>query len=216
MNPNNSSDYIWDFLTDPKNLELALTLEDYVPRLRLYVFERFWSNVQKLLEQKRNEYGKADCWRTFMPNDIEPYEAFLGFVDKTDPGVNNIADPKPRRYAVGIGCLVNDKEEPFITIVRGTEVDGLSPREDGLLSDLKRMDFEFGTGKQSYYCGWRYIKTAELPFIRKNDMHTAKKLNEDNRNPDRPFAHGVAEELWNLFVRFHQRLEDLNENYPYS
>ncbi len=52
MNPNNSSDYIWGFLTDPRNIGLALTLEDYIPQLRLFVFRKFWANIQKLLEQK--------------------------------------------------------------------------------------------------------------------------------------------------------------------
>ena len=108
--------------------------------------------------------------------------------------------------------------ELFLAIGRGKDVrNKYDPSEQKIIDDLKRMGYE-NTERDGggYWCGWRPIYPCGLLSVDFREVSGVIALYKDNRSADQPFAHAVADGLWDLFMKFHHEIENLNEHYPYS
>ena len=206
-----NQDHILNFLLmKEENIKLALTLEEYIPKSRQCIFTEFWANLEKFLNQKLHDHGDdGSPLKLSKSRNADPtINTYVGFGDMPDKGIP--------RYSIVYGWEVNGKKfESFLGIGRGIDVgDKYDPREQIIIDELKGMNYEHESGWGGHWCGWRPIYPRRLPRMDFREVSGVMALYRDNRSADQPFARDVADGLWDLFVKFHHRIEKLNEDYP--
>jgi hypothetical protein len=99
-------------------------------------------------------------------------------------------------------------------IERGKEIPAQARdmRDQALSAQLGAEDFETVNGS---WVGFRPLHDLGLPEFRVTKKEDVLRLNEDNRDPNRPLAHELVSLLWGLFDRHREALEALNTSYPY-
>lgn len=183
---------LYDYLSDPENLETALELEVTLHNLKKIIFQKFWNSVKSSLTEKLMENKYDTLWEVRKVEDVDFNWSRLGIHYKLEGG---------SYFYVGANCLTGKPEACSYGIVSTKEIPGID-----LVDELKIIGFK----PASLWAGWRYFhKKDALPYFDITNKQEVIELNLDNRAGGHK-AQKVSDLLWRLFYDYREKLERLN------
>jgi len=188
-------------LSRPEHLEVALELEPLISEARVIVFRRFWDRVA---EEIQNRLKKGNYrWQMERSTNVNDAFSILGLVD---------SKTSPCRYSFRFESLTGRREDVYYGIHRGRE-ESPTDSDRELVKELELLRFK----EDPWWVGWSFIAQRDysLPIRSTSDDGSVLLLNEDNNKDGHPLAINVAHLLWDIFERFHTKVEKLNDNWPY-
>ena len=191
---------------DDDRLEAALKMAPCLEEFRKTVYETFCRDIGQWLTRKLEDNGHAQLWEVKFD---QPLIVMWG-------GFEIAWKNGDRHFRVRLeSSWGHDKNFPlFFGIARGP---GLARRnladEDRNLED--RLVAQ-GFRRDSNWPGFRLFHSSGLPLLFEiSDSKDVLAVRDDLRKEGSPLTHQVADLVWDLFVEYHQELEELNNNYPY-
>ena len=200
-------------LSRPEHFEAALELEPLISEARDIVFRLFWDRVA---EEIQNRLKKGNYrWQMKRSTNVNDAFSILGLVDSDSKAPHcNEPDSKVCRYSFMFESLTGRREDVYYGIYRGREVKSPTDSDRELVKELELLRFK----EDPWWVGWSFIakRGYSLPFRSTSDDGSVLLLNEDNNKDGHPLAINVAHLLWDIFERFHTKVEKLNDNWPYD
>jgi hypothetical protein len=194
---------VFEYLTQPQNLDAALELETSMPNMKLELFNKFWMRVKMLLED-RLSHSTYPSWEIRMSGPIDEKYSQLGIFDRRIAGPNQFC-VMAEALTGNPGCIYG--------IFRGIEVEAaLTTQED---KELTAMLTQLSFCPSNWWCGYKVLKNIGLPKFSLDDKESVISIN-DAVHAANNITLRVTDLIWELFESRRNVLEALNTNYGYQ
>jgi len=203
---NSYTDEIGGLLRTPQHFAIALDIAQFIAEERARVIERFWQNVRSILLARMSAEGVSGRWTIELSRRLIVDNSWLAIVPvgvriDQDTGV-------PLCYSILAECLSSGQSCCYGIRRRSKKNPDAPNRLDEIISHELTADFQFT--ENNWFCGWRKFSDEGVFVVTPDEKEWLVQLNGDNHSTGVPLATEVAEDLWGLFVRFGDRLEQLN------
>lgn len=176
---------------DPNNFAIAIEIKEAVNRLEISLRNTFWTKIKDLLEKKLRESGYSQKWHVAKTND------WIGIFWKT-------ALVEVGKYQFAVLFQHWNKDNVEYGVARGGELKKEHQRDER----DNQLTLSLANDKFTE-------NNAFTAFKRRNGEIGLRVLNRDLNDGTHQHVIKLTNDLWSLFEKTRERLERLNEAYPY-
>ena len=188
-------------LKEPKNIRIALEIEQQALLIRSQTVKEFGEHIQKILQSKIEFAELGKTWKASFWIDQSPLN-----VD-----IRTLKHQAKSNYSMLAEHIFSIKNKGWSGWHRPQWVD--FKNQSHSLLDTKdltnKMINDGNKGAEGWWVGWKYLRNGKNNFVF-TDVDDIVACLEDNSNEDHPLANTIAEELWWMFSTYRVEIEALD------
>lgn len=186
-------DEIFNFLSQPENLELAFEISNHLTEMKLHLERNFWTKLHSILDSKLTE---NDSWQAHMDDVTGIRRSYYGV---------GIEPENVKQEALYLYFRIEKEvQRPFMGISiwkhNAETYDGsLTAIEDHISSLRNKLKEKGFKNEKSWWVGWKFLDTRTF-----DDVEVCREIADGTYQAEK------AEELWTLFQDLRKDLELIN------